>query len=330
MTARPEWAAASLRRSERRLRPEIEALLALPVIAAREKSFDPTPVSPATRAEVVRELRAAPLATVDKVPVAEVWDFPAGDLGTSLRGYRPAVGGLLPVLIYLHGGGWVFGNLETHDAPCRVLANAARCLVVNVDYDLAPENAYPQPLANCRAVRDWVVANAAAFGGDPARVAITGASAGGNLAAALVLDGVRNDGPDVVAQALFYPVLDGTLAQPSYEQNATGYNLSAAEMRFYWDCYVQNGEDRADPLLSPLHADDLTGLPPTMVVTAEFDVLRDEGEAYAARLAGSGVPTELRRYAGQIHGFASMGAVTPDANHALAEVGAWLEGIFWD
>jgi acetyl esterase len=303
-------------------------LLAMPAIAGREQPFGDPPRSPELVAELVAGLRALPAAVIDKFPVAEVWDFPAGEGGTPLRGYRPAVEGPLPVLIYFHGGGWVFGDLETHDAPCRALANAGRCLVVSVDYGLAPEHAFPGPANECIAVTRWVVENAASFGGDPSRVAVAGASSGGNLAAAVTLQAAIDGTPSLAAQALFYPALDATTSLPSHTENASGFNLSAREMAFYWDCYHQGAVDVRTPLLSPLHAEDLSGLPPTIIHTAELDVLRDEGEAFGARLAEAGVPTVVRRYDGQIHGFASMGNVTPDAGHSLAEVGAWLEDVF--
>ncbi|MDV6212754.1 alpha/beta hydrolase [Rhodococcus erythropolis] len=309
-------------------RPEVGMLLAMPAIAGREAPFGHAPRSPENVADLVVGLRALPAPVVDKFPVAEVWDFSAGDGGTPLRGYRPAVDGLLPVLIYFHGGGWVFGDLETHDAPCRGLANAARCIVVSVDYGLAPEHPFPGPVKECVAATRWVVDNAALFGGDPLRVAVAGASCGGNLAAAVALQAAADRAPSLAAQVLFYPALDGTTSFPSHVENASGFNLSAAEMSFYWDCYHQGTVDLRTPLLSPIHAEDLSGLPPTIIHTAEFDVLRDEGEAYGARLSEAGVPTVVRRYDGQIHGFVSMGNITPDAGHSLAEIGTWLEDVF--
>jgi acetyl esterase len=308
-------------------KPEIQMLLDLPVIAEREEPFLQCSGRPEEVAKIVADLRAMPVPVVDKFPLAEVWDFQAGDRETPVRGYRPAVEGPLPVLVYFHGGGWVFGSIDAHDAPVRGLANAGRCIVVSVDYGMAPEHPFPEPVQECYEVTRWVAENAESFGGDPERILVGGGSSGGNLAVAVALTSAQEGFPQLKGQVLFYPALDGTTSLPSHTENASGYNLSATEMRFYWDTYHQGNGELTAPLLSPLHAPDLTGLPPTIIHTAEFDVLRDEGEAFARRLEESGVPSVVKRYDGQIHGFASLGNVTPDAGHSIAEMGEWLVNL---
>jgi acetyl esterase len=309
-------------------KPEIQILLDMPLIAQREEPFLRCSGEPEEVAKIVADLRALPVPVVDKIPVAEVWDFTVSGRETPVRGYRPAIEGPLPLLVYFHGGGWVFGSIEAHDAPCRGLATAGRCIVLSVDYGLAPEHPFPEPVEECYAATRWLAENAASYGGDPDRVLVGGGSSGGNLAVAVALKAAELGFPRLSGQVLFYPALDGTTSLPSHVENASGYNLSAEEMRFYWDAYHQGNGERTAPLLSPLHATDLTGLPPTIIHTAEFDVLRDEGEAFGERLAQNGVPAVVKRYAGQIHGFASLGNITPDAGRSIAEMGEWLVQLF--
>jgi acetyl esterase len=312
----------------RGLRPEVRRFLDESPVAAREALFEVPSESQEVSARLLATLREEPPRTLERFVVDKVWEFSVGQRRTPVRAYRPAVEGELPVVVYFHGGGWVFGNLETHDAACRGLANAARSIVVSVDYPLAPEHPFPEPLRECVEVTRWLAVNATSYGGDPRRVAVAGASAGGNLAAAVAVQAARDGSPPLVGQALLYPALDATASLPSYSENATGYQLSAREMRFYWRAYHRGRCDLKLPLLSPLHVQDASGLPPAFIHTAEFDVLRDEGEAYARILSESGVPTVLRRYSGQIHGFVSLPHVTADACHSIAELGAWLEGLF--
>ncbi|WP_181779942.1 alpha/beta hydrolase [Pseudonocardia pini] len=302
--------------------PGIAAFLALPAVAGREETFGPGPWDAETARRIAAGLRAGPAPERSQVPVHEIRDLEVD--GVPVRLYRPSAGPGLPLVVYFHGGGWVFGDLETHDHPCRVMANEAGAVVVSVDYGLAPEHAFPRPVEECAAVTRALVKQAEAFGVDPGRVVLSGGSSGGNLAAAVAL---RE--PDLHAAGLLmvYPPLDGTTSLPSYDENAHGYNLSAAEMRYYWSAYAAEA-DRTDPLLSPLHAPDLSGLPPTLVMTAEFDVLRDDGEEFGRRLAAAGVPVDVRRYAGQIHGFLGLRALSPAADHALFEIGRWLRDRF--
>lgn len=231
---------------------------------------------------------------------------------------RPA-----PVLVWYHGGGWVIGDLDTADSTCRALANRAGCVVVSVGYRLAPEHPAPAALDDCMTALAWTVENFELLGVDASKVAVGGDSAGGNLAA-LVCQRVRAEfGPDIDFQLLVYPVTDLLLGHPSMSENAEGYLLTRATMEWFVQSYLGD-IDPKDPSVSPLHADDLSGLPPAMVITAELDPLRDEGEAYALRLREAGVPTELVRYDGQVHFFFSLSTLLDDGKDALDRAGAAL------
>jgi acetyl esterase len=231
---------------------------------------------------------------------------------------KPAGAGdsALPVLIWIHGGGFVIGTAANSEGTARRLANGAGCIVVNVDYPLAPEARFPAGAEACIAVSKWVLANAASLGGDPSRVAVGGDSAGGNLSAV-----VSNSVPGVVYQLLVYPVVDITMSFPSVKENAEGYLLTKESMDWFMSHYYDEGTDVTQPLLSPLFAGDevLAKAPPAHVITAEFDPLRDEGEAYAEKLRELGVPVTNTRYDGQIHGFFTMVGVMPAADQAQAE-----------
>jgi acetyl esterase len=242
-----------------------------------------------------------------------------------VRVYTPhdAIGGSAPLLLWIHGGGWVIGDLDTADATARALANRSGAVTVSVDYRLAPEHPAPAALEDCLATLTWCVENAELLGVDANRVAVAGDSAGGNLAACLC-QRVRDEfGPEIDFQLLVYPVIDCTLSHPSIDENAEGYFLTRDTMRWFVGHYVGDG-DLKDPAVSPLHADNLSGLPPALVITAEFDPLRDEGEAYVAALRDAGVPVEHRRYDGQIHGFFGLASVLDDGRHAVDEAGAAL------
>jgi acetyl esterase len=247
----------------------------------------------------------------------------AGDI--PVRVYTPdaAVGHAHGVLVWYHGGGFVIGDLETADATCRALANRAGCVVVSVDYRLAPEHPAPAALDDCVAALIWTVENFELLGVDASKVAVGGDSAGGNLAA-LVCQRVRAEfGPDIDFQLLVYPVTDLTMSHPSIDENAEGYFLTKRSMEWFIGSYLPEGDPK-DASVSPLYADDLSEMPPALVITAELDPLRDEGEAYAARLRDAGVPTEALRYEGQIHGFFAMATMLDDGKDALARAGAAL------
>lgn len=255
------------------------------------------------------------------VELHEVRDFEAG--GVKCRLYRSSDSTSAPLLIYYHGGGWVIGDLDTHDDICRKLARDARCSVVAVDYRLAPEHPAPAALDDCIAATKWMFSNAATIGVDPARIAIGGDSAGGNLAALVSL----HAGVKPVFQLLVYPATDMRMDYPSHRENAQGYLLTADSMTWFIGHYLQGDERKKhEPLYSPILSDDgtLKKSPPTLVITAEFDPLRDEGEAYAARLAAVGVPTSTVRFNGQIHAFFGMSELLDDAAAAIALSASYL------
>ena len=232
---------------------------------------------------------------------------PHGDV--PVRGYVPVTddAGPLPVSMWFHGGGWVIGSVESNDATARALAKASGAIIVSVDYRLAPEHRFPIPFDDSYAATVWTAENAASLGGDPSRLAVAGASAGGNLSTTIALRARDEDGPRLVHQSLIYPVTDRDFERPSYKENGEGYGLSYASMVWFFDCNLSSEADASNPYVAPMLADDLSGLPPAFVLTCEYDPLRDEGEAYAKRLQEAGVPTRLSRYDGMIHAFYNAG-----------------------
>jgi acetyl esterase len=254
--------------------------------------------------------------------------LPARDgVRLATRVYRPGSAGAqpLPVVVYLHGGGWVLGSPTRYDALCGFVADAVGALVVSVGYRLAPEHPAPQGVLDTVDAVRWVGAHAAELGGDGARVALCGDSAGGNLSAVAALVVRDEGGPRIAHQALLYPGTDATLSQPSVDELADAPMLTRADIVGYLGHYLGgSGLDVRDPLVSPLFAEDLTGLPPALVQTADLDPLRDEGQAYAARLAGAGVPVRATNYAGAPHGFMSIPGVVPVARQARFELATEL------
>jgi acetyl esterase len=235
-----------------------------------------------------------------------------------VRLYRPVAAGVLPVLVYYHGGGWTIGDLDTHDVLCRQLALDGRCAVVAVDYRMGPEHRFPAAVDDCIAAVRWVREEAATLGIDPARIAVGGDSAGGNLAAVVAI-AVRDAGdPPLAFQLLIYPATDMRRVAPSHTTNAQGYLLTADSIRYYHDHYIDDPKHDLDWRASPLLAADLSRLPPAFVLVAGYDPLRDEGIQYAQRLTESGVRTSLVSYERQIHGFVPMGRVLDEANDAVA------------
>jgi acetyl esterase len=275
------------------------------------------------------KLRAPELAG-EPEPLARVEDHtvpgPAGSIPVRL--YAPTASPPLPVLAYFHGGGWVTGDLDTHDSACRGLANRAQCLVVAVDFRSAPEHRFPAALEDCWAAVEWLGRQAGELGGDPARLAVCGDSAGGNLAAAVALRARDRGTPPIAAQLLIYPVLDYDLETPSYQAKASGYGLTRDSMRWYWEQYLGEGGDGFAPEASPLREGDLSGLPPALIVTCEHDPLRDEGEAYAHRLAAAGVPVEHVDEAGMIHGYFRMAGVIGRARKTWDDCARFLDERF--
>lgn len=251
---------------------------------------------------------------IDKPAVDEEWITISGGPTGSVRAriVKPAgATGTLPVIIYIHGAGWVFGNAHTHDRLVRELAVGAGAAVVFPEYDLSPEARYPVAIEQNFAVAQWVVQQGAAKGLDAARIAVAGDSVGGNMTAALTLMAKERGGIPLVQQVLFYPVTDASFDTGSYHQFATGYFLRRDGMQWFWDQYTTDEAERAQITASPLRAttEQLAGLPPALVITAEADVLRDEGEAYANKLREAGVPVTAIRFQGVIHDFVMLNAL---------------------
>jgi acetyl esterase len=283
----------------------------------------------------VAQAREADLASIRAAagapePVAEVVDTtlpgPAGDLPVRL--YRPAADRPLPTLAYYFGGGWTLGSIDTSDGICRSLANAAGCLVVTVGYRLAPEAKFPAAVHDCYAALRWITRSAAELGADPARLAVGGDSAGGNLAAAVTVLARDRGEVDLVGQLLVYPNTDYLSDTASLRENQDPWLFNHESVAWYWRQYLASPEDGRDPLASPLRAADLRGLPPALVITAEYDPLRDQAEQYAQRLADAGVPVRLSRYPGMIHGFFAMAGALDAGKVATAEAADQLRAWF--
>jgi acetyl esterase len=304
------------------LDPQIEALLQQ--MAALE-SVDYREVTPEGLRQTMKMIAAA-----DGLPeaVGSVEDASAdGPAGTiPVRVYRPAGAGAAPwpILVWYHGGGWVIGDLDTADTTCRKLANRSGALVVSVDYRLAPEHPAPAPVEDCWAALCWVAGAATKLGGDPSRLAVGGDSAGGNLSALLAVRARDSGGPALRYQLLVYPATDLTMSYPSHVENGDGYMLTNEATAWFLGHYLGPDDDPKHPSLSPHFSDDLSGVAPAVIITAEFDPLRDEGEAYAARLRDSGVAVDLRHYDGMIHGFFQMGGITPVADSAVSDAASRL------
>ncbi|MGO9877021.1 MAG: alpha/beta hydrolase [Acidimicrobiia bacterium] len=248
--------------------------------------------------------------------------------GVPVRVYRPSADRDLPVLVVAHGGGWVIGNVDEFDVIARQLAAASGAVVVSVDYRLSPEHPFPVPLEDCWHALEWTAAHAIEIGADPSRLAIGGDSAGGNLAAVCALRARDRAGPALALQVLVYPVCDCRFDTESYVSNAQGFLLEAEQMKWFFDCYTGGKADPADGRISPLRVSDLHGVAPAVVLTAEYDPLRDEGEAYAQRLHEAGVAVEHRRYDGLIHGFFGLSDAFDASRDAVDYVATALRRAF--
>jgi acetyl esterase len=258
-------------------------------------------------------LQAEEVAKVEDLSIPS----PAGQL--AVRIYGPGGRAPWPAVVYLHGSGWIYGDLEMSDALCRRLARVSGCVVVAPDYRLAPEHPYPAALDDVAATLDWVAAEASALGVDAGRVGIGGESAGANLAAAAALRARDLGGPPLAFQLLICPVLDARLDTASMAEFADGYLLTRDTMAWLWGLYLADAAQGEEPYASPARAEDLTGLPPALIVTAGYDPLRDEAEAYGARLEQAGVRAEIRRYGGMVHGFFTFAGVIEAATPAIDE-----------
>lgn len=311
------------------LDPQVEALLgelaALGYPALEDCSPEEARRNLASRIDGFSETEDIVLSRDGVAPAEEL---PGGLDAIAYREYRPNDSPVLPALVYFHGGGWVIGDLDTHEAVCRAFANAAGCAVFSVDYRLAPEHKYPAAADDCYAFTRWLAENSAREGVDDRRIAVGGDSAGGNLAAVVALMARDSGLPKLCCQLLIYPVTDYCLETPSYLENAEGYGLTLAGMRWFWDHYLGSESDGSEFKASPLQAESLAGLPPAYVITAGFDPLRDEGDAYAARLIEAGIPVELDRYEGMIHGFCVYLGRLEQAGVSVARMSAALRRAF--
>src|ERR1700733_10018965 len=307
----------AITRSER-LHPEVRALLEMidALGAPPLESQDPVEARNA-RVDAMKMMGGEPdaLGYVENLAVPG----PGGEI--PVRVYAIERGGALrPALVYFHGGGFVFGNLDTHDAVCRAIAKESGAVVISVDYRLAPENKFPAAVDDSYAATVWVAANAERLGIDAHRIAVGGDSAGGNLAAVIAIRCRDAGGPALAAQVLLYPVTDSSSFETeSHREFAEGYFLTRGAMDWFTGHYVASSDQRRHPEASPLLASNLSGLPPALVITAEFDPLRDEGETYAERLRQAGVPVTVTRYPGMIHGFVSMHGVLAGGRQAVKE-----------
>ena len=269
--------------------------------------------------EIARQMHRTAHPPCPEIEVGNTEDklIPVTDGEISIRIYTPEGDGPFPLILMFHGGGWVIGDLDTADLQSRKVCIGVQAVVVSVDYRLAPEHKFPTAADDCYAALEYAVGHARELNGDSERVALVGDSAGGNLAAAVSLKARDSDGPRLRCQLLVYPVTDGTrFDTPSYKDNADGYMLTAKTMRWFWDQYTSE-EDRRNPLASPLVASNLQNLPSTTIMTAEFDPLRDEGEAYGRRLQEAGISCEVIRYDGFIHGFFANSIIIPSTEKAM-------------
>ena len=246
---------------------------------------------------------------------------PAGDIPVRL--YRPDVAGPLPVVVFFHGGGWSIGSIDTHEPLCEQFAVQVPAVVVSVDYRLAPEHPYPAALEDCLAATAWASAHAPDLGGDPGRLAVAGDSAGGNLAAVVCLKARDTGGPPIAFQLLLYPATDLVTSYPSYVENGQGYFLTLEDLEWFARNYAPDDKYR-EPDVSPLFAERISGLPPALIVTAGFDPLRDQGEAYAQRLREGGVRAASLHYPGMTHAFLQLDQVVPAAHDAVQKTAATL------
>jgi len=306
------------------LDPEVRAVLELVIKAGRPPYHQ---LSPKEARQLFRETR--PASTPVPPAIGLVKDLTAdGPLGSiPLRLYRPADAAAttrLPVLVYFHGGGWVIGDLDTHDVLCRQLTAEAGVSVISVDYRLAPEHKFPAAVDDAWAATRWIVAHAAELNVDADRLAVGGDSAGGNLAAVVALLARDHGGPPIRLQVLLYPVTDSSVETGSYRDFADGFLLTRESMQWFFNHYVNTEADAADWRMSPLRAPSLAGLPPALIVTAGFDPLRGEGEAYAKRLREAGVSVDAVCFGGMIHGFAPMGRLIQTGNRAVSLVAGSL------
>lgn len=288
----------------------IRPLYELPIEQARKIDLNPDP---------------GPVKAVGNV---EDRLIPGPDREIGVRIYTPTGEGPFPALLYYHGGGWTLGDLDTADVLCRQIANEVNCVVVSVDYRLAPENKFPAATDDAFAAYLWVCDNSTLLNVTPSVIAVSGDSAGGNLAAAVALMARDQHVQLPLFQLLLCPVTNYAFDSQSYIENAVGYGLTTETMKWFWRNYLNDVEDGNNPYASPLSASDLSGLPPALIITAEYDPLRDDGEQYAQRLHASGVSVELTRYDGMVHGFYLASGAYNQAKVAVSQAIQALKRVF--
>jgi acetyl esterase len=287
--------------------------------------------TPAEAREMYLAARFASNPEPPELESAKPLSIPAPHGSIPARIYTPKTlrkkNGLAPCLVFLHGGGFVIGNLDSHDVVCRKLAHEGEMIVISVDYRLAPEHKFPAAPEDAIAATKWVADNAKRLGVDAARIVVGGDSAGGNLAAVVALAARDGDGPKLAGQVLVYPATDFAMSHPSHSEPETSILLTHSVIKWFCNHYLNGNGDIDHWKASPARAKTLAGLPPAYVLTAGADPLRDEGAEYAARLKEAGVPVTYRHFPGQFHGFFTMGKLLPQANVAASEIAAWLKAL---
>jgi acetyl esterase len=302
--------------------PQIQALLDL------RAAFPPMHTLSVANARAQMAARPIPGLRIAEVAGVRQQDIPGPDGPLAVRVYTPLGRGPFPLMVFFHGSGFVVCDLDTHDAMCRNLAAGSGCVVASVDYRLAPEHKFPAAPDDCLAATRWAAAHAVDLGADGRRVLVAGDSAGGNLAAVTALRIRDEGGPKLIGQLLIYPVTDHFSAGfPSYQENAEGYGLTFKGMEWFWNHYLADPAHATHPHAAPLRAASLAGLPPALVITAQYDPLRDEAEAYGEGLRQAGVPVEIRRWNGMNHGFFFVPGLVDKADAAIAEACAWVRRI---
>jgi acetyl esterase len=279
-------------------------------------------------ADARQQVESRIAANLPTLPVASVSNrsIPGPGGALPLRIYTPSGKGPFPLMVFFHGSGFVLCSLDTHDGVCRNFCGAAGCVVVSVDYRLAPEHKFPAGPEDCYAATNWAAEHAQELNADRERIVIAGDSAGGNMVAVTALMLRDKGGPALRGQLMIYPVTDYfTSSHPSFIENAEGYGLTAAGMRWFWGHYLNSESEANNAWVSPMRAKNLSGLPAALIITAEYDVLRDEGELYGEGLAKAGVPTKVSRYQGMNHGFFNMYGIVDKAKEALEESVTWLK-----
>ena len=288
-------------------------------------------VSPAEARELYLKGRLVTNPDPPELKSVEELTIPSPDGDIPARIYTPKAprlsGGLSPCLVFFHGGGWVIGNLDSHDVVCRTLAYEGGLIVIAVDYRLSPEAKFPAAVDDAIAATHWIAKNAKQFGIDASQISVGGDSAGGNLAAVVAIQARDNNGPKLAGQVLIYPGTDFRMTHPSHSEPETSILLTHSVIRWFKDHYLSGPQDVDDWRASPARVEKLEGLPPAYVLTAGADPLRDEGDEYAKRLADAGVAVKHRTFPGQFHGFFTMGKLLPQANVAAREIGEWLKGL---